>query len=692
MNISTGAAQRAAGLWSYALLAAGLLAFYIAILPPDITFEDTPLFAAVCYSLGLPHEPGYPAYVLSCYPFARAAAWLGASPAFGAAIYSALCTAIACAVMAYVANRMLAPDGWAGHAAGGLLGLVPMVVNQTQIPEVYALNMLLLALSFLLALLYAEQGSRRLLPGLALLAGLGLAVHWPLFMLVYPAVLLLLAPHWRRVLTDLRSLRLLVACVLALLLGLAPYLHLLLVDPTAFVFSTTGETLPNGFWAYVARTSYGIDGENLSWALKSQNLLILLRDFAQPFGYAFGLLLLPGCVLFARSCGGWRMAALLWGVLSTTVLLYLARPFDLELALTRWVFSAYPLPAYLFASLALAAVFAWLGRRLARPRRERALAALLLPLCVATASWRGFDRSDEDYAIRYAELFLADARPDDVVYMHVNDFFFAIRYLRHLRGIEHRPDIRVEEWENFQDHLDDIAAEPARSFTNDYVQMQDSAARYDGARYEILKQGEPGSVQVDLTPAAREFIADVTAGYERGHRNIFTQLFLADTIKKATAHMVDAQLAGTELAAADQRLLTDMLTTPIGRFSRFVTYISKHSVSPAEAEREFLAVAPYLEQLLPQQQAEAMHVLATARALRGDLAGARELLERALEAFPSSSNLLVLTDLLQIMGHQGEFEAFRDLRHRYRDFDTPAIAEFEERCREALQTPSCVPS
>ena len=65
----------------FALVLAFLLsAVYWLTLPPGVTFEDTGLFATVCYNAGIAHPPGYPLHTLLCIPFARLADFLPLNP------------------------------------------------------------------------------------------------------------------------------------------------------------------------------------------------------------------------------------------------------------------------------------------------------------------------------------------------------------------------------------------------------------------------------------------------------------------------------------------------------------------------------------------------------------------------------------------------------------------------------------
>src|SRR5690242_9839964 len=111
----------AAELLSPLLAFVTLFLIYIATLAPGVTLWDSGEFLSAIHSLGIPHPPGTPLYVLIGNVWAKIL-----SPMVGFAysinLLSATCSAIACALMANLFVRWTG-DRLAAYAAAVCAGL-----------------------------------------------------------------------------------------------------------------------------------------------------------------------------------------------------------------------------------------------------------------------------------------------------------------------------------------------------------------------------------------------------------------------------------------------------------------------------------------------------------------------------------------------------------------------------------------
>lgn len=123
--------------------AAVLLPLYLATAAPDMTFWDAPEFMTAAHTLGIPHPPGTPLWVLTAKVSALAFASRG--PARAVTLLSVIATVLACALAARLVVR------WLHGRSAILTALVAAVsagtmtsvwANATE-TEVYAMSLLL---------------------------------------------------------------------------------------------------------------------------------------------------------------------------------------------------------------------------------------------------------------------------------------------------------------------------------------------------------------------------------------------------------------------------------------------------------------------------------------------------------------------------------------------------------------------
>src|SRR5688500_17940616 len=216
---------RAAG-----LAALAVFALYAMTLAPSSALWDASEYITAAYTLGIPHPPGNPLFVLVGNVAARLPI-PETTVALRVNLLAALCSALAAGVWFLVAERVLAR--WiaargprlAGGAAAALLGATAFTVwNQSVVNEkVYTVSLAIFAVVAWLTVRWCDEpdgpaADRRLLL-LAYLVGLGYANH-PAGLLPLPAILVAVLVHRPR--TLVRG-RLLLAALGLAALGVTPF-------------------------------------------------------------------------------------------------------------------------------------------------------------------------------------------------------------------------------------------------------------------------------------------------------------------------------------------------------------------------------------------------------------------------------------------------------------------------------------
>ena len=213
-----------------AVASALVFLLYLMTLAPSTAMWDTSEYIAAAYTLGLPHPPGNPFFVL----LGRVFAILPIAPnvAMRINILAALCSAAAAGMWFLITERVLV--GWlrerwqriVGGSLAALIGATAFTVwAQSVVNEkVYTVSLLGLALVSWLTVRWCDEPygfkADRLLVMIAYLSGLGFANHMAGF-LALPAVAV--AVPLRRPDTMIRW-RLLLAIAGALALGMTPFL------------------------------------------------------------------------------------------------------------------------------------------------------------------------------------------------------------------------------------------------------------------------------------------------------------------------------------------------------------------------------------------------------------------------------------------------------------------------------------
>jgi hypothetical protein len=226
-----------------------LLVLYVATLAPSVVGGDSGELLASALSGGVPHPPGYPLFALLARLFG--ALPLGPSPAWRVNLLSAVSTAAAgglvCAVVLLWTRRAAA-----ALVAAALFGTSSEVWLHATSVEVFGLNVMFVALAFLLWLGVERTRRRGLVLCLAFASGLAMCNHHTFLFVGAP---LCLRSFWvtRRQL-GVRGTAL--AVVLGLL-GLSPYAYLWFASASSAAVSWGDLGTLNDFFGHILRRAYG---------------------------------------------------------------------------------------------------------------------------------------------------------------------------------------------------------------------------------------------------------------------------------------------------------------------------------------------------------------------------------------------------------------------------------------------------
>ncbi len=404
------------------LLAAAMFAVYVCGASRTIYVGDSGELTTAVALLGIPHPSGYPLYVM------LGKLWTVLVPigsiAFRMSMFSAFCTATACASLYWILRRALC-DRTAALTAALMLGFAPSVWSQANIQRVYGLNTLFVVVTTGVVWSWARNHNNRTLLTAYFLCGLGACNHT--FMIVYGLALSVLV-----VLSEPRVLAqpFRIASFGAMtVLGLLPYTYL----PLRSRFNPrldwgNPETL-DGFLGAVFRRDFW----ERAWMESPADFLPIGLDYLQAIATETAFL---GAAL---ALVGLATARKLWApaLLATLVM---AGNF-LSMATHGSRSDIFIWHRYYAPSLAMIALLAGVGAHTLLKRTPRAVRAapLLIPLVLLAAGWRDFDRSRYRIAEAFSTAVLDSVPPGASLIATDDNVLFVLMYLHLAEGL--RPDI-----------------------------------------------------------------------------------------------------------------------------------------------------------------------------------------------------------------------------------------------------------
>lgn len=406
------------------ITAATALVVYSLSLAPDLTWAyhgaDGAELITAAVTLGVPHPPGYPLYVMlgkliSLVPIGSVAFRFNLLSAVSMAIGAGLISGLVSGVLGErLARQRTAIDGSSAISgapvllvalgAGLCFAFLPLVWQQALIAEVYALNTLVVCA--LLWLIFRQRSPRSaLLMGLAL--GLAVTTHLTSLLLTLPALVALQRRHWK-------------PFALGTFAGLTPFLTLpFLASNNSPVVWGRLDNLANWWWLVSARLYqpnvlslpvYAWQERIIAWSSEPAlwvaavllAFIVYRYDSPAPTSDAISKALLATAALYAVYAFG----------------------YDADDALV-----------YLLPALAILCLLSGL------PLDRATLLYLLLPLALLVLNFQEIDLSNHTEARSLAESPLREAPRDAIIVTTGDHTTFSLWYLQYVEG--QRSDVTV---------------------------------------------------------------------------------------------------------------------------------------------------------------------------------------------------------------------------------------------------------
>ncbi|MBW2231470.1 MAG: DUF2723 domain-containing protein [Deltaproteobacteria bacterium] len=404
-------------------------AYILTLAPTVASSRDSAELALATIELGVAHPTGYPLYTLLGHAFVSALAF--GDPGWRLNLFSALCGAGAIGLLADLLRRLTGsgPAAWLGAL---VFAFSPLVWQEANVTEVYALHLLLQVAILWSWRVWEESDDVRWLAVISFLVGLSLAHHL-MTVLLLPCLGTAVVLRWRERRERQESWTATRALRLAgwLLLPLALYAYIPIVMATQPEICWTDLTTLESIFGHIlgggyAGSNLGI-GEPAFW----QKAVRYPLGLASQFGLA--LILVP--------LGIWSQRARpreLWP---------LAVGFAVSLLFALAYNVVDPDPFYLtsclFVTIWIGAGAAWLcettGRAPSWLRRTTRTLVVGLPALSGFIHFTANDRSD-DFAIYDREMAALAVAERGAVFLTWGDNNFPL-YLHRVHAL--RPDLDV---------------------------------------------------------------------------------------------------------------------------------------------------------------------------------------------------------------------------------------------------------
>lgn len=405
---------------------------YYITLAPGLTPEDSGEIATAVYSLGIPHPPGYPLYIIMNKLFTFIPL---KSIIFRTNLFSLFSAILCCIVLIKLIYR-ISSNFYIALTSALILGLSRTFWAQAIITEVYTFNLFIVSLFLLYSL--EALNNIKYIRFIAFLTGLLIVSHYSNFLIIIPVWVILFLKH-RRKIFKIRN-------ILWGLMPLTLFFILLIRSKSEPLIDWGNPENFHNFIIHILRLSFGsmISRAPRNFYNFLQQSLMFLKMCATQIG------LIPGLIVLAAALRGIiilpKTKKILFILLLTftslgTILVLNFKTDEESFYINRVFF----LQFYLILIIVAASGFSSL-------KKSGILISCLLLLITGISNYKYNNRSADNFTLHYNRNLLKSAKLNSTIFVAKDFATFPLLYISRVEYI--RPDIKFYDW--FGNVFDDI--------------------------------------------------------------------------------------------------------------------------------------------------------------------------------------------------------------------------------------------
>ena len=439
----------------YGILALSFLIpfiLYLLTLAPSISFEDSGELIAAAYTLGIPHEPGYPLFTLFgklfaiIIPFGNIAFRVNMLSAF----FTAATSVIICYSMVLILEDTFIKSSFWKKTKTATVEILKYVLalcsalffslsfetwEQAVMTEVYGINSFFIALFILFCMLWKREesiaGRRKYLYIISFIISISITNHSTSMMLIPIFGVYLLAVDYKILLhipTILKS-------ILFFILGFTPFLYLPLASSQNPPMDWGNPENFTNFFRVVSRHQYNMDDTQTASGFISQFKYFLSELLTEQWFPLFILFAIIGFIILYKQNKSFFVFALIFILFSIPLTTYFTN-FDISsnkyAAIENGALvSVFYIPSYLFLSVLIGGGLFYL---ISLIKSSKYIIYSLGVLCILTGlsnilkNYKKVDMSSYHYPEKYVENIFKIASPASIVIGDWDPYCFPFFY------------------------------------------------------------------------------------------------------------------------------------------------------------------------------------------------------------------------------------------------------------------------